>query len=73
MAKATAHKGRANQSHASSPIMQPSYLSLVDDVRARQIKEGNFDCFGRAKNGYCDQLMCLYRQECLDISRKLDA
>lgn len=73
MAKATSSKGRAARSRASSSMKHPSYLPVVDEVRARQIKEGNFDCFGRAASGYCDQGRCLYRQECLEISRKLDA
>ena len=29
--------------------------------------EGNFDCFGTAK-GYCDQLQCCFRQDCLSPS-----
>ena len=33
-------------------------------IKAIQIKEGNFDCFGTAIN-YCDQLKCLWRKDCL--------
>ena len=33
-------------------------------IRAIQLAEGNFDCFGRAKD-YCDQLNCLFRKDCL--------
>lgn len=32
--------------------------------RKRQLREGNFDCFGKAAE-YCDQLACLYRELCL--------
>ena len=33
-------------------------------IHKKQLREGNFDCFGRA-NGHCDQLDCKYRQWCL--------
>jgi len=38
--------------------------TLTPTVRRRQIREGNFDCFGRA-SCYCDQSMCKYRGVCL--------
>jgi hypothetical protein len=34
-------------------------------IRAIQRAEGNFDCFGTAKDGVCDQLNCLWREDCL--------
>ena len=34
-------------------------------IRAIQRAEGNFDCFGTAKGGVCDQLDCLWREDCL--------
>ena len=33
-------------------------------IKAIQLKEGNFDCFGTATN-YCDQLQCSWRKDCL--------
>ncbi|MCX7920061.1 MAG: Rho termination factor N-terminal domain-containing protein [bacterium] len=33
-------------------------------IRMIQKAEGNFDCFGTAQ-GYCDQLNCLWREDCL--------
>jgi len=33
-------------------------------IRRRQLREGNFDCFGKAVD-YCDQLECKYRKWCL--------
>lgn len=33
-------------------------------VRAIQRAEGNFDCFGSAMEGVCDQAACLWRQDC---------
>jgi hypothetical protein len=34
-------------------------------IRAIQCTEGNFDCFGTATAGVCDQLNCLWRDDCL--------
>jgi len=42
---------------------------LIPTVRRKQIKEGNFDCFGKARS-YCDQLMCKYRLICVDKKYK---
>jgi hypothetical protein len=34
-------------------------------IRAIQRSEGNFDCFGTAASGECDQTNCLWRNDCL--------
>ncbi len=39
-------------------------LSKAELIRRIQKAEGNFDCFGTAK-GYCDQLQCSFREDCL--------
>ena len=36
----------------------------ADVIRQIQKAEGNFDCFGTAKD-YCDQLDCCFREDCL--------
>lgn len=33
-------------------------------IRTRQLREGNFDCFARARD-YCDQPLCKYRNFCV--------
>jgi hypothetical protein len=33
-------------------------------IRSIQRAEGNFDCF-RMAQGYCDQMSCLWREDCL--------
>lgn len=43
-------------------------LARIEQVRARQRAEGNFDCFGTAASGYCDQADCAYHAECLSLS-----
>jgi hypothetical protein len=34
-------------------------------IRAIQRAEGNFDCFGTASQGVCNQANCLWREDCL--------
>lgn len=46
-------------------------LARVESVRLSQRSEGHFDCFGRAKDGYCDQGQCAHHAECLSVSRLL--
>lgn len=46
-------------------------LARVEAVRLQQRGEGNFDCFGRAAEGYCDQGSCAFHAECLSVSRLL--
>jgi len=35
-----------------------------------QKAEGNFDCYGSAVSGFCDQFNCLWREDCLLVSVK---
>lgn len=44
--------------------MRTTNLRKADLIRAIQLAEGNFDCFGKAED-YCDQLSCLFRKDCL--------
>jgi hypothetical protein len=39
-------------------------LSKVELIRQIQRAEGNFDCFGTAKD-FCDQFRCCFREDCL--------
>jgi len=39
-------------------------LRKAELIRAIQLAEGNFDCFGTAED-YCDQLNCLFPKDCL--------
>ena len=39
-------------------------LSKADLIRGIQRAEGNFDCFGTAKDD-CDQFQCRFRDDCL--------
>jgi hypothetical protein len=37
-------------------------------IRAIQRAEGNFDCYGTATSGYCDQTGCAWYSDCLKES-----
>jgi len=37
----------------------------ADIIHTIQRAEGNFDCFGTATEGICDQYNCLWRSDCL--------
>jgi hypothetical protein len=39
-------------------------IKKADLIRQIQKGEGNFDCFGTAKD-YCDQWNCCFREDCL--------
>jgi hypothetical protein len=34
-------------------------------IRAIQEAEGNFPCFGTARDGFCDREDCAWREDCL--------
>jgi hypothetical protein len=38
--------------------------SKKDLIKSIQRKEGNFDCFGTARNG-CSQMACCWRSDCV--------
>lgn len=38
--------------------------TIMPLFRKRQRAEGNFDCYGKAWNGYCDQMNCIYYPLC---------
>jgi len=40
-------------------------LKKAELVKTIQSAEGNFACFGTATD-YCDQMACLFREDCLD-------
>lgn len=41
----------------------------ISEIRDAQLKNGYFDCFGRASSGYCDQFGCTYYTDCMEMSR----
>jgi hypothetical protein len=43
-------------------------MKKTDLIRSIQTAEGNFSCFGTAKD-YCDQTSCCWREDCLSVSK----
>lgn len=50
--------------------VSPGRLGKIELVRTLQRDEGNFDCFAKAYAGYCDQSVCLWREDCLSLSAR---
>lgn len=48
--------------------LKTSGLKKLDLIKQIQSSEGNFDCFATAYDGVCDQMKCLWRDDCLKIS-----
>lgn len=46
-------------------------MAKAEIIRTIQREEGNFDCFGTALGGYCDQGGCSWRDDCLPSSKKV--
>ena len=44
-------------------------LSKNELIHEIQRREGNFDCFGTACDGVCDQLGCSWREDCFDAAK----
>jgi len=47
----------------------PVGMTKIEAVRCIQRAEGNFDCFGRAEQAFCDQASCMFHTECLSVSK----
>ena len=50
---------------AKTLSIDPGKLSKPELIRKIQLTEGNFDCFGTAFSGECDQVNCSWRSDCL--------
>ena len=54
---------------AKSQGIHPGKLSKTGLIRMIQTEEGNFDCFGTAHDGVCDQVNCLWRDDCFAVAQ----
>lgn len=52
---------------AKAKGIKAANIKKAELIRAIQREEGNFDCFGNAVSGQCDQLNCLWRKDCLPL------
>jgi len=50
--------------------VKPGKLNKTQLIHTIQRHEGNFDCFGSAVNGNCDQQACGWREDCLPAATK---
>ena len=48
-------------------------LKKTELIRTIQQAEGNSDCYGSVSSGFCDQMGCLWRDDCLVCSEKVSA
>jgi len=46
-------------------------MSKMKLIRTIQLSEGNFDCFASAENGECDQMKCVWREDCFAAAKKM--
>ena len=53
--------------------IKTSRMSKVKLIQTIQLTEGNFGCFATATTGECDQLDCLWREDCFAAAKKLDS
>jgi hypothetical protein len=53
---------------AKSHGLRAGRRSKEDLIKSIQSEEGNFDCYGSADQGVCDQEACLWRVDCFDNS-----
>ncbi len=51
--------------------IKTSRMSKVKLIQSIQLTEGNFACFATATSGECDQLSCLWREDCFAAAKKL--
>ncbi len=53
---------------AKSHGIKPNHLSKTELIKVIQTEEGNFDCFGSADSGECNQENCIWREDCFAIA-----
>jgi len=51
--------------------IKTSRMSKTNLIQAIQLSEGNFSCFASATSGDCDQVKCIWRDDCFAAAKKL--
>ncbi|MBU1425871.1 MAG: SAP domain-containing protein [Gammaproteobacteria bacterium] len=54
---------------AKSLGINPDNLLKTELIKTIQLKEGNYDCYGTAYDGECDQFECCWREDCFEEAR----
>ncbi len=57
------------RSIAKSHNIKLNHLSKTELIKSIQTEEGNFECFATAYDGECDQVGCLWREDCFDAAQ----
>ncbi len=58
---------------AKAKGIEPGNLKKGNLIRAIQRAEGNFDCYGSATSGFCDQSNCMWRGDCVSSTMNTGA
>ena len=53
---------------AATQGIKPKKPTKAALIKAIQLNEGNFDCFGSATAGACDQVGCIWNEDCIKQS-----
>jgi len=51
--------------------IKTSRLSKIKLIQSIQLTEGNFDCFASVLNDECDQMKCVWRDDCFSVAKKM--
>lgn len=51
--------------------IKTSRMTKAKLIQEIQLSEGNFDCFASALDGECDQMGCVWRDDCFEAAKKL--
>lgn len=58
------------RSIAKSHSINPGKHSKTELIKSIQVEEGNFDCYSTAYGGECDQVDCLWREDCFEAAQQ---
>ncbi|MGA7594003.1 MAG: SAP domain-containing protein [Gallionella sp.] len=58
------------RSIAKARHIKTARLSKSELIKSIQSEEGNFDCFATADGGECDQVNCIWRDDCFGAARE---
>jgi len=51
--------------------IKTSGMNKLKLIQTIQLTEGNFNCFASAFDNECDQLNCIWRDDCFSAAKKL--
>lgn len=50
--------------------LKTARMSKAGLIQSIQQAEGNYSCFASATNGFCDQSLCKWRDDCFSAAKK---